>query len=494
MNINPKLLIQKLNPSVRSALEAATGLCSLRTHYEVEIEHYLSKLLDVGGGDFEKIRRRFGIDDTQLSADLAVSLDALKSGSGRGPLFNPTVGKMLTEAWTVGSLEFAQAKIRTGTTILALVSDPELGRMVRRISTELQRIDARLLHAGLIGIVAGSAEDAEAAVGKPPATQAAENATLAAENKRLDEYVTRWEEWKKEHWDDSAQMTKNAMELLRQKDSEIAMLREWVPYQLIEWEVFRESCSGCGCDPCYCHLRTALSEKAIAIAGCTILVHAEHDYQEWLVKHWDGIAQRIKDGLETIRQKDAVIEGLQDRVAALSSHLTDVSEDSEGLEYGINIGIGPMGKLRRNWLLTMGAAYGKWGQYSRAISCFNRVIAVNPMDAEAHLALGVSYRFLKQYTQAAAAFRKAVSLAPQSPDAHLALGSALARAEQYQDAIPKLKEAIRLRPHFGDAHLLLGLCCLALNDRAGAETEMRILSAIDPSLEGQLRDAAGKMK
>src|ERR1035438_4950503 len=123
MNVNLKSLIEKLTPSARNALEAAAGLCVTRTHYDVEVEHYLMKLLDDGPGDFEKIRRRFGVDDSRLSADLTRSLDALKSGNARVPAFSPTIVKMLSAAWQVGSLEFGQEEIRTGSTILALVSD-----------------------------------------------------------------------------------------------------------------------------------------------------------------------------------------------------------------------------------------------------------------------------------------------------------------------------------------------------------------------------------
>ena len=47
MGLNLKSLIGKLNDTTRSSLEAAAGLCLSRTHYDIEIEHYLMKLLDV---------------------------------------------------------------------------------------------------------------------------------------------------------------------------------------------------------------------------------------------------------------------------------------------------------------------------------------------------------------------------------------------------------------------------------------------------------------
>ncbi len=46
MGLNLKALIGKLNDPARAALEGAAGLCLSRTHYDVEIEHYLTKLLD----------------------------------------------------------------------------------------------------------------------------------------------------------------------------------------------------------------------------------------------------------------------------------------------------------------------------------------------------------------------------------------------------------------------------------------------------------------
>ena len=41
MSVELRPLIGKLNESARSALEAAAGLCLSRTHYDVEIEHFL---------------------------------------------------------------------------------------------------------------------------------------------------------------------------------------------------------------------------------------------------------------------------------------------------------------------------------------------------------------------------------------------------------------------------------------------------------------------
>ncbi|HEY6467768.1 MAG TPA: type VI secretion system ATPase TssH [Candidatus Acidoferrales bacterium] len=159
MGLNLKSLIGKLNDQARSTLEAAAGLCLSRTHYDIEIEHYLTKLLDSQSADFAKITKHFGIDKSRLTAELARSMDKLKSGNARTPAISPSVLKMLTQAWTVGSIDFNAAEVRTGFTILALVSDEELARMAREISRELQKIQPEALRNDFAKIVADSSEE-----------------------------------------------------------------------------------------------------------------------------------------------------------------------------------------------------------------------------------------------------------------------------------------------------------------------------------------------
>jgi len=53
--INIKSLIGKLNETCRKALESAAGLCLSQTHYEVDIEHFLIKLLEIPDTDLGEI-------------------------------------------------------------------------------------------------------------------------------------------------------------------------------------------------------------------------------------------------------------------------------------------------------------------------------------------------------------------------------------------------------------------------------------------------------
>src|ERR1051325_5657161 len=102
MSVNLRSLIGKLNAATRGVVEGAAGLCLSRTHYDVEIEHFLTKALDATDGDLSTIVKHYGVNRSRLADDLARGLDRLKSGNARVPTFSPSIVKMLTEAWTVG--------------------------------------------------------------------------------------------------------------------------------------------------------------------------------------------------------------------------------------------------------------------------------------------------------------------------------------------------------------------------------------------------------
>jgi type VI secretion system protein VasG len=174
--MNLKSLIGKLNDSTRGALEAAAGLCLARTHYDIEVEHYLTKLLDSTDNDVAAIYKHFEIDTSRLSGELARALDKLKTGNARTPAISPSLMRMLIEAWTIGSIDYNAGQVRTGFTILALVTNDELVRIMRDVSREFQKIQADSLRKDFASIVGNSSEEAQAAVAAASAAPGAPSA------------------------------------------------------------------------------------------------------------------------------------------------------------------------------------------------------------------------------------------------------------------------------------------------------------------------------
>src|SRR4051812_9289012 len=154
-----KSIVAKLNDTMRATLEGAAGLCLARTHYDIEIEHFLAKLLDENSSDTARILHQFAIDKSRFEKDLGRALDRLKTGNARTPAFSPSLVKMLTEGWTIGSLEFGAPHVRSGHAILALISHDELKRIPREISKEFDKIDPETLKKDFTKITAGSDED-----------------------------------------------------------------------------------------------------------------------------------------------------------------------------------------------------------------------------------------------------------------------------------------------------------------------------------------------
>ena len=141
MGVNLKALIGKCNSATRQALEAAAGLCLSRTHYDVEVEHYLMKLLDQTDDDFAVILKYHGIDRSRLASELTHSLDRLKSGNARNPALSPTLireclpraGRLVPSSTTPTNCE-PPHHIGAG--------PDELSRLAREISKELAGINA----------------------------------------------------------------------------------------------------------------------------------------------------------------------------------------------------------------------------------------------------------------------------------------------------------------------------------------------------------------
>ncbi|MGA3212001.1 MAG: type VI secretion system ATPase TssH [Terriglobales bacterium] len=154
-----KSLIAKLGKPTREVLEGALQLCKSRTNYDADLPHYLVKAVDRDDLDVARIVKAFGLNRPVLMGDLNHALDLMKRGSGSAPMLSPAILRLFREAWLVGTLSFGAAEIRTGFTILALVSDDELSRYARELSREFQKINADQLTKDFYAIVAGSIED-----------------------------------------------------------------------------------------------------------------------------------------------------------------------------------------------------------------------------------------------------------------------------------------------------------------------------------------------
>ncbi len=190
MNVNLKSLVSKLNDTCRSALEGAAGLCLTRTHYDVDVEHLFLKLGEMPDTDLQRVLRHYGVEQSRLSRDLTRALDRLKTGNARTPALSPRIPRLISEAWTVASIDFGASSVRSGHLLLALLAVDDLARMARESSAEFYRISTEELHKHLPDLVAGSAEDkADAGAGAVAPEAPRPGAPAVTRTPALDQYT-----------------------------------------------------------------------------------------------------------------------------------------------------------------------------------------------------------------------------------------------------------------------------------------------------------------
>jgi len=166
--INLKSLVARLNDICRRSLEGAAGLCLSRTHYNVEIEHWLLKLLELPNTDLTALCRYYEIDTSRLTRALTTVIDRFKTGNARPPGLSPHILDLIRQAWLIASVEFGAYAIRSGHLLCALLSDEALARAAHDAAPELEKVSAESLRKDLRDITANTAE-AEGEMAAAPA-------------------------------------------------------------------------------------------------------------------------------------------------------------------------------------------------------------------------------------------------------------------------------------------------------------------------------------
>jgi type VI secretion system protein VasG len=186
---NLKTLIGKLNETCRSSLEQAAALCLSQTHYDVDVEHFLAKLLEMQNTDIGKILRHFEINQSRLSADLSKAMEGFKTGNSRNPALSPRIPQMIQDAWVVASINYQAPAVRSGHILLGLLSNDEMARMLSDTSELFKKISVETLSEHFADLTKGSVEDKAAPAGQAAASGAAEGGQVPAGTKALDQFT-----------------------------------------------------------------------------------------------------------------------------------------------------------------------------------------------------------------------------------------------------------------------------------------------------------------
>jgi type VI secretion system protein VasG len=158
MKVELKVLIEKLNPLARAALESAAELCVRQTNYNVELEHYLRTMLDRSDSDLHVILRQYDVDEARLLDELTRAIESFARGNTRTPALSPNIPRLLEQAWSIASLQIGAQQIRSGALLAAALTDPALRGVLEESAPVLLQIPRETLQADLGELLRHSAE------------------------------------------------------------------------------------------------------------------------------------------------------------------------------------------------------------------------------------------------------------------------------------------------------------------------------------------------
>ncbi|PTU32888.1 type VI secretion system ATPase TssH [Stenotrophobium rhamnosiphilum] len=123
--------LRRLNDHCARALTNAVSLCETRAHREIEVEHWLIKLLELGDGDIVGITRRYELDVDGIWNGLLSAINRLPHELRGKPSLSHRIGQLMEAAWVKASLEDTGAgapSIRSAHLLTALAEAPQLLR------------------------------------------------------------------------------------------------------------------------------------------------------------------------------------------------------------------------------------------------------------------------------------------------------------------------------------------------------------------------------
>lgn len=188
-SVNLRTLVDKLNSTCRRGLEGAAGMCQSRSNFNLEIEHWLLKLLELPDADLSRLLRHYDVDVPRVTCELTRALDALKTGNARAPQLSPDVLDLMREAWTFASLDSGAARIRSGDLLTVLLIDRGLSLRLRSASPELAKLSGERLQTEIHELTAGSPEEQATLTESPAAAASGTVPAAGSKTPALDQFT-----------------------------------------------------------------------------------------------------------------------------------------------------------------------------------------------------------------------------------------------------------------------------------------------------------------
>ena len=189
INIDLKRLVDTMTPHMRDSLEGAAGLCLAQSQYNVELEHWLLKLLDQSDTDLYHLLEKHDVNPSNFAKQLATSIAKFKSGSSRPASLSPTIVEGAKNAWMLASIDYGHRAISSGHLFAALLLDETSRRQILESCPELKAIAPESIRETARAMFGHSGESSHVTGGITGDDGAAAVAAAASKAPALDKYT-----------------------------------------------------------------------------------------------------------------------------------------------------------------------------------------------------------------------------------------------------------------------------------------------------------------
>lgn len=140
INVDLKRLVDTMTPLMRDSLEGAAGLCLAQGQFNVELEHWMLKLLDHADTDFYHLLEKHEVNPSSLAKQLAAAIARFKAGSSRPAALSPTIVEAAKNAWILSSIDYGHRSLSSGHLLAALLLAEASRRQLFESCPELKAI------------------------------------------------------------------------------------------------------------------------------------------------------------------------------------------------------------------------------------------------------------------------------------------------------------------------------------------------------------------
>lgn len=135
-------LIKNMSDDCRELFEKSVATASSRSHYSIDMEHWLFEALNNQNKEVQVVLNHFGLKTESLHDDLITALENLKTGNDGFPKISPDIIRLLFEAWMIASTQYSCLQVRPIHIVLAIVDNKSLRLRTLTLSKQFEKLNS----------------------------------------------------------------------------------------------------------------------------------------------------------------------------------------------------------------------------------------------------------------------------------------------------------------------------------------------------------------